>query len=305
MPDSTTRQLRALIGCSDEWMSRSLESLFNERNYEATRVASGKRALKLVRRGEFDVVLLDESMTELSAVEVCLAVRDDPLFDHSTPIVVISSAHATNETRAAAYTAGAWEYCKQPLDVESLFLKLRTFLRARDELIAAGGERFLDSKSGLYTPFGLEQLAEQLEARAIRNHEPFACVAFSTEQPLPDSTSGNGDSETSFPDLARLVREQARRSDVIAKMGESEMAVLAPDTDAAGARLLVARLQREIRILQEAKGGNFRLRAGYCAVADLALSNLDLNQLVQRAETALHTVPNGEKTNSAVSFDDL
>ena len=60
-----------------------------------------------------------------------------------------------------------------------------------------------------------------------------------------------------------------------------------------------------IRILQEAKGGPFRLRAGYCAVADLALSNLDLNQLVQRAETALHTVPSGENTDSAVSFDEL
>ena len=35
-----------------------------------------------------------------------------------------------------------------------------------------------------------------------------------------------------------MIREQARKSDVVAKTGASQIAILAPDTDAAGARLL-------------------------------------------------------------------
>src|SRR6266566_4848148 len=135
--ETRPRKLSALIGCSDEWMCRSLQTVFEGKGYEAIRVGSGKKALQLARRGGFDVIMLDERIDDLPAVEVCVALRDDPLFDHATPIVITSSAHATPQTRGAAYAAGAWEYCHQPVDVDGLFLKLGTFLRAREELTVA------------------------------------------------------------------------------------------------------------------------------------------------------------------------
>ena len=104
-----------------------------------------------------------------------------------------------------------------------------------------------------------------------------------------------------------VVREQGRKSDVIAKTGASQIAILAPDTDAAGARLLVARLQREL----DAASNNamiarpFRLRAGYCAVEDLSTANIDVNGLVQRARSALDHIPADGHREMIVSFDDL
>ena len=169
--DSLVRNLNALIGCSDEWMCRSLQSVFEEKGYTATREGSGKKVLKEARRGVFDVIVLDEPLDDLPAVDVCVALRDDPLFDHATPIVVTSSAHATPKTRAAALAAGAWDYCTQPLDVDGLFMKLETFLRARRELAVAQAQCLMDPASGLYTAFGLQQVSEQLGARALRRHD--------------------------------------------------------------------------------------------------------------------------------------
>jgi GGDEF domain-containing protein len=151
-------------------------------------------------------------------------------------------------------------------------------------------------------------MAEQLEARARRNHEAIACLAFS---PLPagvESTNPRSSEELeSFADFAHIVREQARKSDVVAKTGESQLALLAPDTDAAGARLLVARLLREIEASSKnsARPGSIRLRTGYCAVSDLSMASVDLNELVQRAESALAYVPTNGDSGSLVSFDDL
>jgi len=239
--------LVVLIGCTDEWMCRSLETVFAEKKYEVTRTGSGKQALQHARRRRYDVLLLDERLDELTGIEVTLALRDDPLFDHATPIVIISSSHSTLPGRLAAYAAGAWEYCHLPLDVDGLFLKLGTFLRARQELAASQANSLTDPSSGVYTTFGLHQLGEQLEARAVRNHEAFACLAFGTEadghEPGQRATS---EELESFVDVAHVLREQARRSDVVAKTGDSQLAILAPDTDAAGARLLVERLQREL-----------------------------------------------------------
>jgi DNA-binding response OmpR family regulator len=309
MTTPNPRSLATLVGCSDEWMCRSLDTVFAERGFSVTRSVSGKQTLKLARRGGFDVLMVDERMDELSGLEVCVALRDDPLFDHATPIVMISQSHTTLPSRNAAYAAGAWEYCHQPIDFDSLFLKIGTFLRARQQLAASQSSSLMDPSSGLYTTFGLNHLAEQLGARALRNHEAFACLAFSAQhEPSESGQKATPEDETgAFDDVAHVVREQSRKSDVVAKTGESRLAILAPDTDAAGARLLVARLQRELDAASKntAGPGSLRLRAGYCAVSDLAAANVGLSELVQRAESALAHVPATGQRAFAVSFDEL
>ena len=308
MTETNLQRPVALIGCNDEWMGRSLESVFAEKGYDVTRTGSGKQALKLARRGGYDVLMLDEQLNELSGVDVCLALRDDPLFDHAIPIVIISSSHRTLPGRMAAYAAGAWEYCHLPLDADGLFLKLGTFLRARHELAASQVKSLMDPASGFYTQFGLNQLSEQLEARALRNHEAFACVAFSSQPTgLETGKARAGEDMDTFADVVHVVREQARKSDVVAKTGDSQLAILAPDTDAAGARLLVARLQREIDTASKntSHSGSFRVRVGYCAVSDLSAANVDLTELVQRAKSALAHVPLNGFGEAVMSFDDL
>jgi CheY-like chemotaxis protein len=303
------RKLTALIGCSDEWMCRSLETVFADKGFAVTRTGSGKQALKLARRGGFDALMLDERIDDLSGVEVCMALRDDPLFDHATPIVIISQSHTTLPSRLAAYAAGAWEYCHQPLDFDALFLKLGTFLRARQQQATSESKSMMDPSSGLYTTFGLKHLAEQLGARAVRNHEAFACVAFSPqrEPSEPGQWPKTDDEIGAFDDVAHVVLGQSRKSDVVAKTGASRLAILAPDTDAAGARLLVARLQREMDAASKRTTipGSVRLRVGFCAVSDLAAANVDLAELVHRAESALAHVPATGQRDTVVSFDEL
>ena len=311
MTSPNTRVLAALVGCGDEWMCRSLETVFAERGFAVTRAVSGKQALKLARRGGFDVLMLDERMEDLSGLEVCIALRDDPLFDHATPIVILSQSHTTLPSRFAAYAAGAWEYCHQPVDFDALFLKIGTFLRARQELAASQSTSLMDPSSGLYTTIGLQHLAEQLGARAVRNHEAFACLAFSPdEQPAESGQRSTEEDEAgAFDDIAHVVLDQRRKSDVIAKTGALRLAILAPDTDAAGARLLVARLQRELdSSTKNAAGrgtGATRLRAGYCAVSDLAAAKVDLAELVHRAERALAHVSATGQRETVVSFDEI
>src|SRR5690348_347761 len=166
-----------LLAFSDEWLSRSFESIFEQHGYDVTRVKSGARMIKLARRVKPDAVVLEENLGDLDALRVCAALGDDPLFDHSIPIVITSAAHVTPASRHAAYAAGAWEYCSHPVDIEALMLKLATFRRARADTVARGAERLVDRESGLYTPLGVERLADHLVARAERAHEPIACVA--------------------------------------------------------------------------------------------------------------------------------
>ena len=115
------------------------------------------------------------------------------------------------------------------------------------------------------------------------------------------------ESAVGFADVAHVFREQSRQSDVVGHVGDLRLAILAPDTDAAGARLLVARLQRELDRATQNKSiaGEVRLRVGYSAVSDLAASKINVPELVHRAESALDHAPIQGDTTAIVSFDDL
>lgn len=303
------RQLLALIACGDDWMSRALESVFQQHGYVVANTRSGTQTMELARLANHDLLVLDESLTDVSALEVCRAIRDGSRFDHSIPIVITSPTPVDPKARMAAFAAGAWEYCSHPVDLEPIFVKLETVLRGRSELVLARAEDFVNAHTGLYTSFGLRQLAGKLGARALRRHEAFACVAVAAQ--VPDREVGSSmlwkESAAGFADVAHVFREQSRQSDVVGHVGDSRFAILAPDTDAAGARLLVARLQRELDKATKNKSiaGEIRLRAGFSAVTDLATANVNVAELVHRAESALDHAPLKGGSETIVSFDDL
>ncbi|HEY3114573.1 MAG TPA: response regulator [Gemmatimonadaceae bacterium] len=299
----------ALIACSDDWMSRALESAFQQHGYVVAHTRSGSQTLELARLSNHDLLVLDESLEDVRAIDVSRTIRDGAQFDHSVPVVITSPTPVNPRARMAAFGAGAWEYLSHPVDLDSIFVKLETFIRARGELLTARTEDFVNSTTGLYTSFGLRQLAGKLGARALRKHEAFACVAFAPQ--VHDREVGSStlwkESAAGFADVAHIFREQSRQSDVVGHVGDLRLAILAPDTDAVGARLLVARLQRELDRASQKKtiAGKVRLRAGYSAVSDLAESNVNVADLVHRAESALDHAPIQGEGDAVVSFDDL
>jgi DNA-binding response OmpR family regulator len=287
---TATRSPIILIACRHDTMARSLESVFEREGYIPARITSLPRTVDLSRRGSYDAIVLHQGLERQEALEVSRALRDDALFDHSTPVVITSSSVASAADRLAAYEAGAWEYCSHPIDLGLLLPKLRTFLRAREELAFAQSQSLLDSRSGLYTPFGLQQIAATLGAGAARKHQPFACLAFSSltaEREIPKTPVREPD--FAFDDMASIFRAQSRKS------------------DAKGARLLVARLQNEFDKAATNRTIPHRvwLRAGFSAVPDLANARIEVEEMVHRATSALDRIPEGSDPGSILSFDDL
>lgn len=308
MKDSSQLPL-VVLACSDEWMGRSFATVFEEHGYEVARVSAGARAIRLARRSKPDVVVLEEGNGDLDALRVCSALGDDPLFDHSVPIVITSTAPVTVATRHAAYAAGAWEYCSHPVDLEALMLKLATFRRARAEAAGKPVDRFIDRETGLYTEAALERLGQQVGARAKRRHEPLACVTIGmlADVGIPAQAISDEQASENFATVAELCRLQSRRSDIVAHVSESRLVILAPDTDANGARLLVSRLRSALARGAGAPPGGSALgvRAGYCAVADLADSDVEPTDLVRRAGSALDHLQFADRPDGLLSFDDL
>ena len=91
------------------------EELTNEGFY-VEQVSDGKDALKLLQQGEYDVVLLDINMPQLSGIDVLKKFQRDDL----PPEFIMITGYASVQTAIEAMKLGAYDYITKPYRIEKL-----------------------------------------------------------------------------------------------------------------------------------------------------------------------------------------
>jgi diguanylate cyclase (GGDEF)-like protein len=102
--------------------------------------------------------------------------------------------------------------------------------------------------------------------------------------------------------LGEICRRTSRASDAIGRLGPVEFGIVAPATQATGARQLVARLMTAIASHPfglEGTEAPLQIRAGYAAVPNFAEASVDAVELLFRATGALR-VARSEREGAAV-----
>ena len=290
--DRPSRPPLVLLADDQEWSARTLESILGPRGFAVLRAFTGRQALELVRTTHPDIIVLDIRMPDLDGIEVCRRMRSEGTVAANTPIILVTSGESDRAEKLEALSAGAWEYCSQPLDGEILLAKLDTFMRSKRETDRIREESLLDQITGLYNVRGLARRAREIGADAYRHHAPLACVAFTTDaEPVTLSQETVDDLASRIAShLSNVFRRTGRLSDAIGRIGPSEFAIIAPDTEERGAVRLVERLQQSLEAAPlEANGTEraIRLRASYCAVPDYATSSVDAVEMLLNAASAL------------------
>ena len=97
--------------------------------YRVVEASTGRQA---VARGELerpDLFILDIAMTDPGGVELCRAIKNDPL-TRLTPVIHITD-RIDREERLRALEAGSDEFVAKPFDVEELLIRVRSLLRTK------------------------------------------------------------------------------------------------------------------------------------------------------------------------------
>jgi diguanylate cyclase (GGDEF)-like protein len=298
-----------LIANDQEWSARSLESILGPSGYSVVRAYTGQQALERARTSQPDIIILDAQMPDMHGFEVCRALRSDPRFSSTTPIVITTSGPSGRTQRLEAYRCGAWEFLGQPLDGEALLLKLGTFLQSKRQVDILREENLLDSGTGLYNMRGLARRAREIGADALRRREALACVVFAPETEMETDEDAPGEELLRLSDqVGTVFREVGRGSDAIGRLGATEFAVIAPATGPEGARRLVSRLGAAVEATRiPVRGGerSVRVKAGYCAVPDFAEASVDAVELLLRATTALRDLKRGGEDERVRAFEQV
>jgi len=105
-----------------------LTNILELKGYEVAVAYDGERGLKKAASWKPDLILLDVMMPEMSGLEVCRKLKDDPK-TAKIPVVIVSVRVAEEDTRKGK-EAGAVDYLPKPFDPPDLISKVEKILKA-------------------------------------------------------------------------------------------------------------------------------------------------------------------------------
>ncbi|MGD9139562.1 MAG: response regulator, partial [Desulfobacterales bacterium] len=106
-------------------MRELLEYMLNKEGYQVTCAEDGRKAIRLLEKNQYDLLLCDIKLGDISGLDVLRASKKN----NQDTVVILISAFASTETAVEAMNEGAYDYVPKPFDKDEL---LHTVAKALD-----------------------------------------------------------------------------------------------------------------------------------------------------------------------------
>jgi DNA-binding NtrC family response regulator len=110
VPHALRSSIRILVIDDDRTLREGCASVLQVEGYNVTTSGRGDEAIEIVRRSQFDVVLVDLYMTPVSGMEILKAV----IASRPEAIVVMMTGNPSVNSSVEALRVGAWDYLPKP-----------------------------------------------------------------------------------------------------------------------------------------------------------------------------------------------
>lgn len=242
------------------------------------------KALEALAEERPDVVLADYRLGAQTGLDLLHEVRSA-----EGPPVILLTGHGDRETDLRAMEAGAADYLiKGDLDGNLLERSIRYAVRQHELLAEIQSLLLTDDLTGLHNRRGFFALAQQQLALAQRQGEP--CLLFFADldnmKAINDSL-GHSHGDQALQDTAHVLRRTFRASDILARIGGDEFAVLAVEADQSSTDAILQRLENGLRAHREL-GREFELAISTGWVLCDPERPEDMESLLFRADRAMY-----------------
>ncbi|MEE3717774.1 EAL domain-containing protein [Tumidithrix elongata RA019] len=106
-----------------------LSTMLSRQGYKVLKAENGERALALVDREIPDLILLDIRMPDLSGIEVCIRLKDNPT-TADVPVIFISAIDEESD-KVEAFSVGGIDYINKPFHLAEVLARVQTHLKVR------------------------------------------------------------------------------------------------------------------------------------------------------------------------------
>ena len=290
-----------ILVADDEPTNRSLIQRRLERTgYRVITAQNGQEAVEKAGEAAPDLIILDVMMPVMDGLQACRSIKDNEA-TRDIPIIFLSARDET-DVKVSALGIGANDYISKPFNAEELLARVEVALRLRferDRLRESAEEAraraemaqersLTDPLTGLLNRYGLQiSLAHEL-AEARRYNRPLSCLMIDVDRfKTINDTYGHITGDVALQQIASVLTQVVRRSDIVFRYGGEEFLALLPKTDLEGAVALAEKLREAVvaRIFGDGEHTFYlTLSIGAASLSETESGN----DLIARADIALY-----------------
>ena len=234
-----TAGTKVLIVDDEEVICTLFAEILQQYGYQTAIETDGRKTLGRLWQEHFDVLLLDLLMPGINGIQLLRQLRQS--FE-DLPVVMVTG-HGSIETAVESIQAGASEFVTKPVDAAVLDLRIQKAI----EYVHTKRLANTDGLTGLYNYRSFQERLEQEIDRAQRYYRPLSLIMVDVDHfKTYNDTWGHLQGDRVLAEVARLLQQTSRASDIIARYGGEEFVLILPETDAEKAETLCHRLREQV-----------------------------------------------------------
>jgi len=179
-------------------MREVLELMLAKEGYQITCAENGRKAIELLEKDQYDLMLCDIKLGDISGLDVLQASKKT----NPDTVVILISAYASTETAVEAMNAGAYDYVPKPFDKDEL---MQTVAKALDLKTIEHEKEQLD-----------DQLKENLHFGVLVGNSPAMGLIYKLIMQVAKTKTNvliTGESGTGKELIAQSIHQESERCD--------------------------------------------------------------------------------------------
>jgi len=119
-----------------------LNSIYKEvkNHFEAEKCEDGEEALYMIKKGIYDLIILDLMLPNLNGIDILKEIRKNEI---DTPVLILTAKEELDD-KVKAFTLGANDYLTKPFYMEELIARIYAILRTNGKLSDKNSLEFKD-----------------------------------------------------------------------------------------------------------------------------------------------------------------
>jgi diguanylate cyclase (GGDEF)-like protein len=258
-----------------------LVSLLSEQ-YDVFGAMNGEKALKMLKRREIDLILLDIVMPDMDGFELSQKIKREPSMKN-IPIIFLT-AKTDEDSIEKAFDVGGVDYTTKPFRAKEIFSRIKTHIEFNENLKKLEYLAFRDPMTGIFNRRKFFELFK--EALSKTSSISVAMVDIDKFKSINDRY-GHAFGDEVIKKTTETISNNIPESAIFGRLGGEEFAVVFPQTVLESGVENGERIREKIEALETYFGGECVKFTVSIGVAQLK-SEENIDKVLHRADEALY-----------------